>query len=453
MDRLFEIKVLPTAVASEQRHLAEERTQILAKFEPLVACISRLGGNKPDSRAPYDAVKQEMDCRKLKLQGLGWSSFEVLRDAAYKAGVVQHIKNHRRTKLEYLKLIPQPPQPLHPPQLKLAEYPIQRPSSPTMPSITGLAPRGVKPEVGLPKATEYPLEHHQLVTTVPKPMKAAPAVGVPMTELETGAPSIIPVRLRIPPHIGPLAPPSYTPTASLNPIQPIMARAEMLNPPSETALLLPFPPRYVPQSGPTQLAMQIPSGRSTVPAHWVNHLVVSVIQHVTNGAASAKVTLTDLIVSMVQCCPEAMVLPLIFQAKEEGILLYETDHLGAIWVWINNATHADLSPPSNVAPTASPPPPISSPATVKRISAASYPAKHRAVVVVLITLTGGIARETVHMDELINSLRCKCEGAREDFLLSLIEKAVEDGVIARGRGADDVERVYLNPAQVNRSFI
>jgi len=54
------------------------------------------------------------------------------------------------------------------------------------------------------------------------------------------------------------------------------------------------------------------------------------------------------------------------------------------------------------------------------------------------------------MDEWISSLRREYPGAREAFLLSLIAKAEEDGVMTRGRSQDKVEWVWLNPTKVNR---
>jgi len=127
----------------------------------------------------YKAFKKEMQRRKPEIQSLGWPSFGTVMDAAFKAGIVRPIRKKPTAKLEYIQLIPKQSMPPPSPEAKRAEDPSSHP----MPSLTTLAPQRVNPVVGLPKATEYPLEHRQVVTTMLKLMGAAPGAGIPMTEL------------------------------------------------------------------------------------------------------------------------------------------------------------------------------------------------------------------------------------------------------------------------------
>jgi hypothetical protein len=89
----------------------------------------------------------------------------------------------------------------------------------------------------------------------------------------------------------------------------------------------------------------------------------------------------------------------------------------------------------------------SSPTALTNITAASCPAKHRAVVAMLIVLTEGVPGKKVRMEKWMNSLRQEYPGAREAFLLSLIAEAEEDGVITRRRDKDSVVWAWLNPAK------
>jgi hypothetical protein len=103
-----------------------QKAQTLAMFEPLVACISRLGGNIPGLQVPYKAVKHGMNRQKQEIANLGWSSFGMLMDAAYKAKLVEPIHKKPGGKLEFLRLSPLV-------QVKPAECLLQdRPITPTI---------------------------------------------------------------------------------------------------------------------------------------------------------------------------------------------------------------------------------------------------------------------------------------------------------------------------------
>jgi hypothetical protein len=181
---------------------------------------------------------------------------------------------------------------------------------------------------------------------------------------------------------------------------------------------------------------------------------------------------------------------------KDGIVLQEKDSTGAIWLWINNATNShpsvwpdslyspcppenptnvmqygetrhdadlvqhkvephqstamgpSLPPAAGIVATAPPHQATSDPALPTNITAASCPAKHRAVVAMLIVLTEGVPGKNVRMEEWMDSLRQEYPGARKEFLLSLIAEAEEDGVMTRRRDKNGVVWTWLNPAKV-----
>jgi hypothetical protein len=161
-----------------------ERAQILAKFEPLVSCISRLGGDRPDSLAPYKVVKHILVGRKREIEALGWSDFEQLLGAAVQARVVAQPKKKKKKKPTYLQLIPQSPMSLSPSLSVPAEHPVERRQvAPDMATVMGLAPEAGNTAGKLAKAADYPLEHRPVVLTMLRLMAKAPGAGVPMSEL------------------------------------------------------------------------------------------------------------------------------------------------------------------------------------------------------------------------------------------------------------------------------